>query len=229
MDTFKSILFHSPPKLRSSLSTIRSWEASDYFQIIAIIVAIYVISLILWCRKRISTFCNILFKSPKENAKECLVKSIVDGNFIQAYNIIKKYKIINDKLTSYGYTPLLVAAQYHQTQIVKFLIRNGADLNAVTSKNENAFYLAVYSRVSNMKSRDAGCIHALFHAGIDINLPNAQGYTALQLAAYCGHKTLVMWLIMKKAKVDLVPHPHLLAKSQGHYETASILNPEFYK
>ena len=42
-----------------------------------------------------------------------------------------------------GYTPLMYASIFNKAEIVKFLIKNGADINARNTHNQNAVVLAV--------------------------------------------------------------------------------------
>lgn len=71
-------------------------------------------------------------------------------------------------------------------------------------------------------SSDAACLHPLYYAGADINLPSGNGYTPLQLAAMFGHTRLVKWLISKGADVNVYPSPVLLARSQGNFQISSL-------
>lgn len=91
----------------------------------------------------------------------------------------------------------------------------GADISLTTARKESAFYLATYNRICNPISSDATCLHTLYYAGANIDLPNEHGFTPLQMAAMFGHTSLVKWLISKGANVMVQPNPYCLARSQG--------------
>lgn len=93
----------------------------------------------------------------------------------------------------------------------------GANISLTTNRRESAFYLAAYNRICNRQSSDASCLHALYHAGANIDLPNERGFTPLQMAAMFGHTALVKWLLSKKADNTVFPNPILLARWQGSY------------
>lgn len=66
--------------------------------------------------------------------------------------------------------------------------------------------------------KNATCIRELYYAGADINEPNSKGLTPLQMAALFGHTSLVKWLLHKNASDNVIPHPLLLAMTQGHHQ-----------
>lgn len=68
-----------------------------------------------------------------------------------------------------------------------------------------------------MGNRDATCLHALYHAGADIDATNDKGMTPLQLAAVFGHTSLVKWLLSKGANPKVRPDPYILAQSRGKF------------
>ena len=65
-----------------------------------------------------------------------------------------------------GYTPLMYAAIFNKSESVKFLIKNGADINARNIHNQNATMLAV---TSDYKVRDSEVIRVLAEFGADIH------------------------------------------------------------
>lgn len=99
---------------------------------------------------------------------------------------------------------------------------SGANTSLTTKRNESAFYLATYNRICNPFSSDAACLHTLYYAGADINAPNGNGFTPLQMAALFGHTSLVKWLISKGADVMVRPNPYDLARSQGTFKKNSF-------
>lgn len=92
----------------------------------------------------------------------------------------------------------------------------GADLSLTTNRRESAFYLATYNRICNPESTDMSCLYVLYYAGADKDLPNANGFTPLQLAAVFGHTSLARWLLARGCSTTVFPKPALLARSQGN-------------
>lgn len=88
-------------------------------------------------------------------------------------------------------------------------------MHQLTAKGETSLYLAVAYHIRNPEKKDASCIHALYHAGVDINAVTFDGYTALQQAAVFGHLSLVQWLLSKRALNIGYPDAYMLAQSQG--------------
>lgn len=115
------------------------------------------------------------------------------------------------------------------TQMVKLMLKYGADIHIKTAKNESPFYLAAYHLIQNAHNKDASCIHALYYAGADINCPNSKGYNPLQLACMFGHTALVKWLLAKGVDQNVIPNPYMLARMQGHNGTAELLKKQNLK
>ena len=65
-----------------------------------------------------------------------------------------------------GYTPLMYAAIFNKAEAVRFLIKNGADLNARNIHNQNAAILAV---TSDYNAWDSNVIGVLAEFGADIH------------------------------------------------------------
>lgn len=93
----------------------------------------------------------------------------------------------------------------------------GANVHQTTDRGETGLYLAVSHHIRHPDTKDASCIHALYHAGVDINAVTYNGYTALQLAAVFGHTPLVCWLLSKNARNIGYPDAYMLARSQGKF------------
>lgn len=97
----------------------------------------------------------------------------------------------------------------------------GANVHQITDRGETGLYLAVSYHIRKPDTKDASCIHALYHAGVDINAVTHNGYTALQLAAVFGHTPLVCWLLSKNARNIGYPDAYMLARSQGKFISPS--------
>nr|CAI5852483.1 unnamed protein product [Callosobruchus analis] len=134
-----------------------------------------------------------------------------DPNYINAYNDM-------------GYTPFLVACANGQTQIIKLMLKRGANVKLKSKQFESAFYLTTFYYIKNPHIKNATCIRELYYAGANIDEPNAKGLTPLQMAAMFGHTPLVRWLLLKNASAVTSPDPYMLAMSQGHQETAKVIH-----
>lgn len=113
-----------------------------------------------------------------------------------------------------GFTPLLNAAYFHETQMVQLLLSRKAELSATTLAGEGALHRAL-ARFGPYRRR-AGPVSApqleamtatvtlLLDRGADPNVAAGSGETPLMYAALTGHRPAVAVLIERGAKVDAV-------------------------
>lgn len=120
--------------------------------------------------------------------------------------------------TSFGNTPLLIAAQEGYLDMLHLLLAYGADPHALSNNDQSALHLAS----SRGSSEVAEVLLAL---GVDPNLPEAgTGYTALQIAAYYGNFEVTRSLLDWSANIQKDdPTPLYLASCNGHTSVASLL------
>ncbi len=90
------------------------------------------------------------------------------------------------------YTPLMYASIFNTAQAVKFLIKNGADINARNIHNQNAAILAV---MSDYNAWDSDVINVLAEFGADIH----NGF--MTLAVDAGNVDAVKHLLLLGAKL----------------------------
>nr|CAH7741325.1 unnamed protein product [Callosobruchus chinensis] len=156
---------------------------------------------------------------------EELCKCIEEGDIVKCVNLLEVYdpNYINT-YNQMGYTPFLVGCANGQTQIIKLLLKRGANVKLKSKQFESAFYLATFYYIKNPHIKNASCIRELYYAGANIDEPNAKGLTPLQMAAMFGHTPLVRWLLLKNASAVTAPDPYMLAVSQGHQETAKVIH-----
>jgi hypothetical protein len=93
-----------------------------------------------------------------------------------------------------GSTPLLRASQFGQLEMVKYLIANGADINA---QNVFGTPLVVASRNGHLE-----IVKYLIANGADINAKNGVGYTPLMWASKSGNLETVKYLIGEGVDID---------------------------
>ena len=113
-------------------------------------------------------------------------------------NICSVYKLnssINAKDSVYGKTALIWAAAYEQLDAVKYLVAQGADVNARGSKGETALLAAAGH--NNLE-----LVKYLVNQGADINAKNDLGSIPLFEASLNGHLAVVKYLIAQGADVN---------------------------
>jgi ankyrin repeat protein len=145
---------------------------------------------------------------------------------------VKSGKVsVNHKIPAPAYAegaPLLtIAARSGSLEVMRFLIKSGADVNARTPANETALMLAAYFYLDGPSGspfeRHEKATHMLVESGA--NLENERyNYTPLAYAAYQGHDHIVRYLIERGANVNAdaengityVNTPLMMAAMQGH-------------
>jgi len=98
---------------------------------------------------------------------------------------------------SAGIDPLILAAQQGRSDVVQFLLDQGASVDVLDHFGNNALWAACYANSHQ-------CIKLLLDVGININFQNtASGATVLIFAASSGREAVVEQLIAAGAAVDL--------------------------
>lgn len=115
-----------------------------------------------------------------------------------AVKLLVKYKANVNASGSYKRTPLIyAAADASSPEMVKFLIRNKANLKAKNESGENALFELITRENSNVQ-----VAKILIDSGLDIHSKSNSYGTALHWAAFCGRTEIVKLLIQKGAKVN---------------------------
>lgn len=131
--------------------------------------------------------------------------AMLDNDFEGLAKILKKNKkLINTGITvnnsgggeTKGWTLLMAAAQNGSLDAVKFLIKAGANVNAINSKSVNALWMA-----ANKGNTDV--VKYLISKGSKVNYQSNKGDTALIWAANLGYTDIVLALIEAKANLEL--------------------------
>jgi ankyrin repeat protein len=164
-----------------------------------------------------------------------------DGAYVQG---ALQAKLIspNQHVPALGYqegVPLLaIAARYAAVDVIRALLRAGAEVNARTPDGDTALMLASFffhedrERNANSNEQHQKAVRLLVEAGASIeNEPHH--YTPLAYAAYQGHDEIVHLLIERGARLDgdadqdegvtYVNTPLMMAAIQGHHRTAMSL------
>ncbi|KAF4633629.1 hypothetical protein G7Y89_g4494 [Cudoniella acicularis] len=133
----------------------------------------------------------------------------------------KKRFLINER-TKRGETPLHWAAIHHQGDFLKYLIEQGADLNAVEKDGKTTLHIVIYNG-------DEESIKVLLSSRttIDLNIKDSQGWTPLRWAAAFGQLDVVEMLLSAGAEVDAQDKDKWTAirwaAQRGHKEVAELL------
>lgn len=101
-----------------------------------------------------------------------------------------------DKINSFGFSPLILAASQGHLDIVRALIDAGADLNGQGPKGFIALIWGAF--IDHLK-----LVETLIDAGADPNVVDSDGNSALMLAVFQGNLGIV------KALIDAGADPHL--------------------
>ncbi len=118
---------------------------------------------------------------------------------------------INDK-NKEGYTVLMYACISNYTDLVRKLIRMGADINAINKFNETVLTCSIYYCRNKPDINDS--IQILLDAGVNVN--NSVGISALSQALNMNNRDLVIKLVKLGSDINVnelnaVIHDHDLA------------------
>lgn len=135
-----------------------------------------------------------------------------------------------------GWTPLMCAVEESNTQLVKFLIDNGANVCLTNNHQETALHIATWLD----RPKSARLILAAQHGVNCLSIPNGYGHIPLHNAAIKGYTDMVRILIeadghatvnsrgfnsviglCKCGRIGKTPFDH--AKYERHAETAEVL------
>lgn len=146
----------------------------------------------------------------------------------------------NQRIPAPGYsegTPLItIAARAASLNVLRYLIKAGANLDARSPADETALMLACFFMDDRewlsptSYERHERAARMLVDAGADLESA-PHGYTALSYAAYQGRDRTVRFLLARGARVDgyaqdgitYIPTPLMMAAMMGHRRTAFYL------
>jgi uncharacterized protein len=114
-----------------------------------------------------------------------------------------------------GFGPLGLACFFNHPEVARYLIEQGADVNAPSQNAQR-----VHPIHSAVAARNTGLVTLLLEKGADINAAQAGGYTALHAAAHHGDEPMIKLLLEHMADINAVTHdgktPMELAIKNGH-------------
>ncbi|XP_071172887.1 uncharacterized protein [Mytilus edulis] len=103
----------------------------------------------------------------------------------------------NDKRSTDGSTPLMLATQNKHLEVVELLLKHSADVTAVNKENSNAFMVAI-------RTGEAKLVNTIwpYRGNLDINYQNNLGNTALHIATDKCWDVCVQFLLSNGANID---------------------------
>ncbi|MDD2929765.1 MAG: ankyrin repeat domain-containing protein [Sideroxydans sp.] len=101
-------------------------------------------------------------------------------------------------------TPLMYAAQTGDLDVVRSLLKRGADPALLNADGNGALWFACYSD-------NAACVSELIKAGAPLDTQNVNGATALIYCASAGKTPLVKLLLEAGANTELMTHDDFTA------------------
>lgn len=122
-----------------------------------------------WC----SGHSRLFRHGPREDMETPLLQAVVKGEATQVRALIADRADVN-KADKVGITPLLLASEYGDVEIMKLLIQAGANVNFLSKRDRTALMGAV---------RCSAGVKLLLEAGATVELRNQSNETALMHAA----------------------------------------------
>lgn len=144
------------------------------------------------------------------------------NGFTGFVNLLPKIRLECDTRTYDGHTPLSLAAQRNQLEVVNKLLPRGCNVNNMDKDGNTPLLYATLNHNLKMVSK-------LVNAGANPDCRNAQGQTALHIAAWNGCTDIVDLLLKTGMEHDTRTNdgntPLSLAAHKNHFEVINLLLP----
>jgi ankyrin repeat protein len=168
----------------------------------------------------------------------------ISGASLEAIQLLLNHGASITLRNGKGQTALHRASQRGHLDIIQLILNHGADVDTPDNDGSTPLHLAIFegtmadfegSSVSSggiaiSEARPEASLKAvqlLLKHGVDINLQNHMGQTALHKASQCGHLGTIELILNQNVDVDALDHggstPLHLAISNGHLGIAQLL------
>jgi len=138
--------------------------------------------------------------------KEKAAEEIRKGN-VATYE--KRAAVTVTEIILQGATPLLLAAEVNNLDVIKTLVEAGADPLTGTERGTTPLIMAAGAgtdvqreRAPEERATAVETARFLVERGADVNAAGQYGWTALHAAAYQGMNDLIEYLVSKGARID---------------------------
>lgn len=160
--------------------------------------------------------------SQRGDSSDLLVASL-QGDSGKVRRLIRNGAYVNTK-TEEGITPVMMAAQNGNTEIIEILIEHGANVNATSNERAIKGYTALMLAAQNGHPEIA---NILIGNGANIDAKTHDGVTALHIACRFEHLPVVKTLVENGAAVNTVDNqnmpPLISAINSGNFPITEIL------
>ena len=144
------------------------------------------------------------------------------GDLARVRTLVKADPALASAFATDGFHPLGLAAFFKHPDVVRFLIANGAEVNA-PARNR----MKVTALHSAIAARDRESTFALIAAGADVNVAQQDDFTPLHEAAQNGDRDILESLLAAgadpTARLSSGERPADLARKHKHPELAPLL------
>lgn len=140
--------------------------------------------------------------------------------------LLSKQQDLIHKENEHGLTLLGIAAHYGQYEVVKTLVKNGAEINAI-SHSKLSFIpknTALHAAIAGAKSKEV--IEFLLTNGADPTISDSEGHTPLHIAAFEGNIAIADLLLKNGAKIknnNSGKNPIEIAEERGNSEFINFI------
>jgi ankyrin repeat protein len=121
----------------------------------------------------------------------------------------KRTAVTVDEIILQGATPLFLAAEVNNLEVIKTLVSAGADPLIASDRGTTPLMMAAGAGTDVQREREpeerATAVETakfLVEHGADVNVAGQYGWTALHAAAYQGLNDVIEYLVSKGAKID---------------------------
>lgn len=136
-------------------------------------------------------------------------------------NFIKEESVLHEP-TSDGFSPLGIACFFGRADIVRLLVKKGANVNQASNNAMKVAPLHSAVAIQNLE-----IVQFLLDNGAEINAAQESGVTALHSAAHHGNKAMVKLLLKhgadKNTSMKNGKTPLDFAKEDGHKDIVQLL------